>query len=95
MVPEKRVFDELEALGCQRIGRSMVDDGGGEGKGGKGTLFINGEKVGEGRIEKTAPARFGIGTFGVGKDTGSPVSNAYKPPFSFNGDIAKVDIVLK
>jgi len=75
--------------------RSMVDDGGGEGKGGKGTLFINGKKVGEGRIEKTAPARFGIDTFGVGKDTGSPVSNAYKPPFSFNGDIAKVDIVLK
>ena len=70
-------------------------DGGGEGKGGKGTLFINGKKVGEGRIEKTAPARFGIDTFGVGKDTGSPVSNAYKPPFSFNGDIAKVDIVLK
>ena len=95
MIPEKGIFDELETLGCHSLRRSLVDDGGGEGKGGKGTLFINGKKVGEGRIEKTAPARFGIDTFGVGKDTGSPVSNAYKPPFSFNGDIAKVDIVLK
>jgi hypothetical protein len=28
-------------------------DGGGPGKGGLGTLFVNGEKVGEGRIENT------------------------------------------
>ena len=27
VVPEKGIFDELETLGCQRIGRSMVDDG--------------------------------------------------------------------
>ncbi len=68
---------------------------GGEGKGGKGTIFINGKKVGEGRIEKTVPARFGIDTFGVGMDTGSPVSNTYKPPFAFNGKIEKVEIDLR
>ena len=70
-------------------------DGGGEGKGGTGTIFINGKKVGEGRIEKTVPARFGIDTFGIGMDTGSPVSDTYNPPFTFNGNIEKVDIVLK
>jgi arylsulfatase len=69
-------------------------DGGGMGKGGKGTLFINGKKVGEGRIEKTVPGRFGIDTFGVGIDTGSPVSNTYKPPFVFTGRIEKVEIDL-
>ncbi len=70
-------------------------DGGGEGKGGTGTIFINRKKVGEGRIEKTVPARFGIDTFGIGMDTGSPVSDTYNPPFTFNGNIEKVDIVLK
>jgi arylsulfatase len=69
-------------------------DGGGVGKGGTGTLYINGKKVGEGRIEKTVAGRFGIDTFGVGMDTGSPVSNSYKPPFAFNGQIEKVEIIL-
>jgi arylsulfatase len=58
-------------------------------------IFINGKKVGEGRIEKTVPARFGIDTFGVGMDTGSHVSNTYKPPFAFNGKIEKVEIDLR
>lgn len=69
-------------------------DGGGIAKGGKGALFINGKKVGEGRIERTIPMRFGADTFGVGVDTGSPVSNAYRPPFAFNGKIEKVEIDL-
>jgi arylsulfatase A-like enzyme len=80
-------------------GRSIVKfdfiyDGEGAGKGGVGTLFINGKKVGEGRIEKTIAARFGIDTFGVGADTGSPVSNTYKPPFAFTGTVDKVVIDL-
>ena len=65
------------------------------GKGGLGTIFINGKKVGEARIEKTVPGRFGIDTFGVGMDTGSPVSNTYKPPFTFTGTIEEVRIELK
>jgi arylsulfatase A-like enzyme len=69
-------------------------DGGGPGKGGNGALFINGKKVGEGRIERTVEARFGIDTFGVGADTGSPVSNTYKPPFAFNGEVTDVTIEL-
>ncbi|WP_145285559.1 arylsulfatase [Pirellulimonas nuda] len=64
------------------------------GKGGIGTLFIKGKKVGEARIEKTVPGRFGIDTFGVGMDTGSPVSNSYKPPFSFTGTIEEVRVEL-
>jgi len=38
--------------------------------------------------------RFGIDTFGVGSDTGSPVSNTYTPPFPFTGRIERVDIEL-
>lgn len=57
-------------------------------------MFINGKKVGEGRIEKTVEARFGIDTFGVGANTRSPVSNTYKPPFAFNGEVTDVTIGL-
>lgn len=72
------------------------DGGSGElGKGGTCTLFINGRIVGEARIEKTVPGRFGIDTFGVGMDTGSPVSNTYKPPFAFTGTIEEVRVELK
>lgn len=73
----------------------FIYDGGGDGKGGKGLLFINDKKVGEGRIDKTIAARFGIDTFGVGEDSGSPVTNTYKPPFAFTGKIEKIDIELK
>jgi arylsulfatase len=48
--------------------------------------------VGEGRIEKTVAGRFGIDTFGIGRDTGSPVSHGYKAPFTFGGTTRKVDI---
>jgi hypothetical protein len=44
-------------------GKSTLDNDGksGEpGKGGTGTLFINDKKVGEARIGKTVPGRFGI-----------------------------------
>ena len=65
------------------------------GKGGTGTLFINDKKVGEARIEKTVPGRCGIDTFGVGMDTGSPVSNTYQPPFAFSGMIHEVRVELR
>ena len=36
-----------------------------------------------------------IDTFGVGMDTGSPVSNTYKPPFTFTGAMHEVRVALK
>jgi arylsulfatase len=36
----------------------LEHDGGGPGKGGKGTLLVNGEKVAEGRIEHTRAGIF-------------------------------------
>ncbi len=69
-------------------------DGDGGGKGGEGVLFVNGKEGGRKRIERTVPARFGIDTFGIGIDTGSPVCNDYKPPFAFTGMIETVDIRL-
>jgi arylsulfatase len=64
-------------------------------KGGDIMLYANGNKIGEGKMDKSIPGRFGIDTFGIGVDTGSPVSKAYSPPFAFAGDILKVEIELK
>jgi hypothetical protein len=69
-------------------------DGGGAGKGADGVLMIDGQEVGRARIENTVAARFSLDTFGVGYDTGSPVSHDYKPPFPFTGTIGKVDITI-
>jgi len=71
-------------------------DGGGLGKGGLGTLFVNGKKVATGRIEKTQYAVFSADEGAdVGADEGTPVTEAYKVPFKFTGKIAKVTIELK
>jgi arylsulfatase A-like enzyme len=70
-------------------------DGGGIGKGGTTTLFINDKKVGEGRIEKTCLSRFGAESFDVGMDNGSPVSEAYESPFAYAGTIKKVTINIQ
>ncbi|RED23250.1 arylsulfatase [Flavobacterium cutihirudinis] len=91
------VITSKEAL---PVGKSTVRfdfayDGGGTGKGGTGKLYINNKLVGEGRIDKTVAARFGIDTFGIGEDTGSPVAYSYKLPFKFTGKIDKVNIDLK
>src|SRR5262245_23086904 len=73
------------APGPARIRVDFKYDGGGIGKGGTATLFVNDKKVGEGRIEKTSPSRFGAETFDVGRDNGSPVSEAYPSPFAYAG----------
>jgi|SRR5690242_18154525 len=70
-------------------------DGGGIGKGETASLFINDKKVGEGRIDKSVPGRFGNETFDVGMDNGSPVSETYQPPFAYAGTIKKVSITLE
>jgi arylsulfatase A-like enzyme len=72
-------------------------DGGGIGKGGVGTLFVDGEQVAEGRIEHTVAVRFtmSVETFDVGEDTGTPVCMKYDVPFTFTGEIESVSINLE
>ena len=52
-------------------------DGGGPAKGGNGTLYVNGEQVAQGRIERTQPGMFSADeTADVGIDLGTPVVEA-------------------
>jgi arylsulfatase len=69
-------------------------DGGGLAKGGLGTIFVNGTKVAEARIERTQPMAFSADeTADVGVDEGMPVSEDYKKgDNAFTGRIHKVTI---
>jgi arylsulfatase A-like enzyme len=70
-------------------------DGGGIGKGGTGSLSVDGKEVAEGRIAATMPGRFSLDeTWDVGEDTGTPVSLEYDVPFRFTGEIEKVVVNL-
>ncbi|MEX2172582.1 MAG: arylsulfatase [Pirellulales bacterium] len=67
-------------------------DGGGLGKGGAGTIFINGEQVAEGKIDKTQPYIFsGDEGADVGQDGETPVTDDYEEGDNkFTGTIQQV-----
>ena len=70
-------------------------DGGGQGKGGIGTITVNNKKVAEGRIEKTQPGIFSVDDMAdIGLDEGTPVAD-YGPSSKFKGKIEKVTIEVK
>ena len=73
-------------------------DGGGFGKGGTGTLFVNGRRVAKGRIERTQGYAFSADEGAdVGEDGETPVVENYgiPAPYKFTGKINKVTIDLK
>jgi arylsulfatase A-like enzyme len=71
-------------------------DGGGVGKGGAGTLSVNGKNVATGRIDQTQCCMFSADEGAdVGADEGTPVTEAYQVPFKFTGKIDSVTIELK
>ena len=84
------------AAGKATIRFEFAYDGGGPGKGGTGTLFVNDQQVATGRIDQTQANIFSAdeGT-DVGLDEGTAVSSAYSVPFKFRGKIEKVTVELK
>jgi hypothetical protein len=73
-------------------------DGGGLHKGATGTLFVNGKKVGQGRIEHTMGAVYSLAgeTADVGVDAWSPVTDDYDAwDNAFTGTINKITIAHK
>ena len=71
-------------------------DGGGLGKGGLGTIYVNDKKVAEGRIEKTEPMIFSADeTADVGVDDAMPVTEDYQMgDNAFTGKIHRVKIEI-
>ncbi len=74
--------------GKHQVRMEFVYDGGGLAKGGTVSLYVDGKKDGEGRVDMTVPMLFGTDTCDVGKDAGSPVSPDYTSTDSkFNGTV--------
>jgi arylsulfatase len=83
--------ESSEALpaGQHQVRMEFAYDGGGLAKGGQVTLFVDGQKVGEGQLPATQPLIFSADeTCDIGSETGSPVSPDYTAETSrFNGVI--------
>jgi arylsulfatase len=71
-------------------------DGPGLGKGGTGTLKVDGQVVDTKEMPKSLPVGIGwVETFNVGVDTGTSVDGKdYQVPFPFTGQIAKLTVKL-
>jgi hypothetical protein len=83
------------APGKNTIRFEFAYDGGGSGKGGLGTLLVNGKKVAQARIKQTECCTFSIDEGAdVGCNNGTPVTEDYKVPFAFKAVIDKVTIDL-
>ena len=82
--------------GTHQVRMEFAYDGGGLGKGGTATLYLDGDQVGEGRVEATVPLIFSADeTADVGRDTASPVSDDYEGESSvFTGTVNWVQIDL-
>lgn len=81
-------------LGQHQIRVEFAYDGGGIAKGGNVSLFVDGTKTSEGRIEQTQPFPFGEESFDVERETGSPVTRDYSSNGSneFSGQVNWVEI---
>jgi hypothetical protein len=89
------VSSQSLSAGKYLIGYDFAYDGGGPGKGGVGTITINGKKVAEGRLERTQPGVFSVDDLAdVGMDEGTWVMN-YGKSDKFSGKINKVTIEQK
>jgi arylsulfatase len=82
--------------GKHQVRMEFAYDGGGLGKGGTASLYVDGENVGEGRLEHTVPMMFSADeTADVGCDTGTTVSPDYTSEGSrFTGQINWVEVDL-
>jgi arylsulfatase len=70
-------------------------DGGGPAKGGTVSLFIDGDKAGEGRVDATAPVIFSADdTLDVGEEGGALVTPDYDHDNAFSGSVNWVQIDL-
>jgi arylsulfatase len=80
--------------GKHQVRMEFAYDGGGLAKGGTATLYIDGKKTGEGRINATVPMIYSADeTCDVGRDIGTPVSEDYTSATSeFTGKVHWVEL---
>jgi arylsulfatase len=86
--------DQAVPPGTHQVRMELDYEGGGLGKGAAVTLYVDGDRVGEGRLGATVPLIFsGDETTDLGQDTASPVSDDYTPEESvFTGTVNWVQL---
>ncbi len=82
--------------GKHQVRIDFAHDGGGLAKGATVTLYVDGTKCGEGRVDRTEPILFSIDeTCDVGFEAGSPVTYDYgRSATKFSGEVNWVEITL-
>jgi arylsulfatase A-like enzyme len=79
--------------GEHQIRMEFAYDGGGLAKGGDVTVYLDGDKVGDGRVEHTVPMLFsGDETTDLGRDSATPVSDDHGTDNAFTGRVLWVQI---
>ncbi len=96
IISDLRMPETKIPAGEHQVRMEFDYDGGGLGKGAKVSLYIDGDKTGEGRIERSTPMLFSLDDkTNVGCDRGTPVSDDYTCAGSdFNGQIKWIQIDL-
>ena len=85
--------DIVVPAGEHQVRVEFAYDGGGLGKGGTITLYVDGKKSGSGRIEHTEGIGFGYEYTDVGRDALSPVTDDYgSRDNAFTGTIKWVEV---
>ena len=86
--------DSALPAGKHQVRMEFAYDGGGLGKGGNVTLYVDGGKIGEGRVELTQPLTYSVDeTLDIGYESGTAVAEDYTPQTSrFNGRIEWVQL---
>jgi arylsulfatase len=82
--------------GDHQVRMEFAYAGSGLGKGGAASLYVDGKKVGEGKIAATAAMIFSADDgCDIGQDTGAPVSEEYGPRGNaFNGRVKGVQLAI-
>jgi arylsulfatase len=82
--------------GDHQVRMEFTYDGGGLGKGGQVSLYVDGKKVGEGKVPATAAMVFSADDgLDVGRETGAPVSPDYGPRGNeFTGKVKGIELAI-
>jgi arylsulfatase A-like enzyme len=79
--------------GTHQVRMEFAYEGGGLGKGGEVTLYVDGVKAGEGKVAATAAMIFSADdTCDVGRENGALVADDYPVPNTFTGEVNWVEI---
>jgi arylsulfatase len=79
--------------GEHQLRMEFTYDGGGLAKGGDVTLYVDGDEVGQGRVEHTVPMLFSADeTLDLGRDSATPVSDDHGHANAFNGRVRWVQV---